>query len=85
MFEFVFKDQFYSKLAEYLNSNAYKSVDSEVLLQKLSEIRLDGIDDTSKFLRSWTTQSGFPYLNLSKLENETFRVTQQKFKTKDSE
>ncbi len=82
MFEFVFgTGPFFNSIANYLNENQYTSVPSSVILDAFSTIPVDKLNST-QFVYDWTTQAGFPYINLTYANNgktNSYVATQERF------
>lgn len=81
MFEFVLSTEpFYGQLEKYLKQNQYQTVTTDKFLTEISKIKIEGYDETRKFLESWTLKPGFPYINITRIDNSTrYKITQQRF------
>lgn len=79
MFENTFgTDAFFGKLGEYLNTYPLQSLPSSYLLNMLQDIQVANLPDTRQFLDSWTSQAGFPYLNVT-IEGDSYKIIQSRF------
>ena len=81
MFEYVLgTESFYGQLQKYLKKYQYKTVTADQFLTEISEITIDGFNETRKFLESWTLKPGFPYVNITRIDNSTrYTITQERF------
>lgn len=69
----VFRDG----LRHYLKRHAYANTDTVDLWQALEEISGKPVKD---FMHSWTTQSGFPLLNVDVTKDKNIKISQHRFK-----
>lgn len=72
-------ENFQKSLRDYLEQNQYKSATTDQLFAQFA-VNWNYEQNVSDFLRSWTYQPGFPYLNISyNSTDQSYSYTQERF------
>lgn len=80
MFEFVMtKESFTQNLKIYFQKYQYTTVETGNFIETFSQTNVTGLKNTKEFLESWIIKPGFPCLNVEKIDNKTFLITQRRF------
>lgn len=80
MFESVMgSTSFIKSLQNYLANNAYHSVKTNALFNEFKANWNYPQQDALNFLNSWTKQAGFPYINITQDDDNSYTVTQHRF------
>lgn len=82
MFNFVLGDNFYTLLGDYIKKYQYDNVRASNLIDVLGTASVENLDDVKGFLESWTLKAGFPYVNVTKVEGNKYKLDQARYISK---
>lgn len=82
MFNFVLGDNFYTLLGEYIKTYEFDSVRASNLVDILSKASVENLDDVKGFLECWMFNAGFPYVNVTKVEDNKYKLDQARYISK---
>lgn len=75
--DFIGEENFRNGVTNYLNANKFGNADTSDLLKHLQSDEID----VSTIMDTWTRQSGYPVVNVEKIDDKTFRLVQKRFFT----
>lgn len=76
MEDFVEPDKFQKSVTNYLNKHAYGNAVTDDLLTEIENL---GLDDIKHIMGTWTKQKGFPVVNVTKVTETEYHLTQNRF------
>jgi len=74
--DFMGEQKFKEGIQEYLRVYAYKNTTTEMLWEVLAK---HSSCELGRVMNTWTSQEGFPYLTLEKLNDFTYNLSQKRF------
>jgi glutamyl aminopeptidase len=77
--DYVGPENFKNGVTSYLNAHAYGNADANDLLGHI--MKVSGDDDVSGIMDTWLSQRGYPVVNVKKVDDTTYRLTQKRFLT----
>lgn len=75
--DFIGPENFRVGVTNYLNNNSYSNADTSDLLKHLQNDEIDVVN----IMDTWTSQSGYPVVNVTRINDNTFKLVQKRFFT----